>query len=218
MERVLKDFSMSFYKKVGFVILVLMSASFAHAGETDAKMLENGMWRDPVTGLIWMRCTLGQTWDGSTCIGEPRKFSWRTAHEAAKSFKYNGLSNWRIPHIYELSTIRVCKQGEMVGDLMESVVYNGHKKNIAQTCNERAKEGDMAINTLIFPNMPEYGSFISTTLSYGAVSVYTASFDAAFFGLSYIGSGENDGENCIDDDCNDYVLRLVQGRGLKKKK
>ena len=32
--------------------------------ETDTELLKKGQWRDPMTDLIWSRCSLGQPWSG----------------------------------------------------------------------------------------------------------------------------------------------------------
>lgn len=36
----------------------------------------DGTVTDTRTGLMWMRCCVGQTWDGATCRGEARKMDW----------------------------------------------------------------------------------------------------------------------------------------------
>lgn len=55
---------------------------------------------DKATGLIWMRCPLGQT--GNDCsVGTPKQYKWIDAlNEAATNHQ-----GWRVPNIKELASI-----------------------------------------------------------------------------------------------------------------
>lgn len=57
------------------------------------------------TGLMWMRCSLGQKWDGKTCTGVPSDYTWKEALQAAKRFKFAGYDDWRLPNKNELESI-----------------------------------------------------------------------------------------------------------------
>lgn len=61
------------------------------------------------TGLIWMRCALGQQWDGKTCNGVPPQRDWQQALQSAATFNENGgfagHKDWRLPSIKELDSI-----------------------------------------------------------------------------------------------------------------
>ncbi len=69
----------------------------------------NGTVTDKITEHVWMRCSLGQTWNGKTCTGEPRAYSWQDAKDEAvklnKSGGYGGYSDWRVPIMPELAMI-----------------------------------------------------------------------------------------------------------------
>jgi len=67
-------------------------------------LMAQGMWRDP-SGAVWMRCSLGQTWNGSTCDGSATKFIWDNAVLAVGSLNYGGHNDWRLPTIDELKSI-----------------------------------------------------------------------------------------------------------------
>jgi hypothetical protein len=67
-------------------------------------LMAQGMWRDP-TGAVWMRCSIGQTWNGAGCDGEATKFIWDNAVLAVGSLNYGGQSDWRLPTIDELKSI-----------------------------------------------------------------------------------------------------------------
>ena len=60
------------------------------------------------TGLTWMRCAVGQHWDGKSCIGEAKRFNWREAFRLEDKFNQEvlaGHKNWRVPKLPELATI-----------------------------------------------------------------------------------------------------------------
>lgn len=56
---------------------------------------------DKTTGLIWKRCSLGQTWDGRTCAGVPVRVEWPVAMNSTRS---QG-AGWRVPNVKELETL-----------------------------------------------------------------------------------------------------------------
>jgi hypothetical protein len=60
------------------------------------------------TGLMWMRCAIGQTWDGKGCKGKHRVFTWATAAQEVERLNqqgYAGHNDWRYPLIPELASI-----------------------------------------------------------------------------------------------------------------
>ncbi|EPO2947315.1 DUF1566 domain-containing protein [Vibrio cholerae] len=57
------------------------------------------------TGLIWQRCSLGQSWDGSDCTGTATTFSWQQALAAGAQHSLAGFSDWRLPNKNELASI-----------------------------------------------------------------------------------------------------------------
>lgn len=54
--------------------------------------------KDLKTGLIWRRCSVGQSWDGSGCSGSASAYTWRSALALADG-------QWRLPNIKELSSL-----------------------------------------------------------------------------------------------------------------
>lgn len=64
---------------------------------------------DTRSKMTWMRCSLGQAWNGTTCTGSPAVYTWTDAHDALVELNKNGgfagHSDWRIPHIPELARI-----------------------------------------------------------------------------------------------------------------
>lgn len=57
------------------------------------------------TGLIWQRCSFGQSWDGTHCTGEATTFTWTDALAAAAQNTLAGVSDWRLPNKNELASI-----------------------------------------------------------------------------------------------------------------
>jgi hypothetical protein len=66
---------------------------------------KDGTVTQKTTGLMWMRCALGQEWDGASCIGNAAIFSWREALNAAVLHKFSDYSDWRLPNKNELESI-----------------------------------------------------------------------------------------------------------------
>jgi len=65
----------------------------------------DGTVTDNQTGLIWMRCSLGQKWNGSGCDGEPERYSWSAALTAAETTTFAGKADWRLPDVKQLASI-----------------------------------------------------------------------------------------------------------------
>ena len=138
--------------------------------ETDAELMASGQWRDPATGLIWMRCSIGQKWDGKTCTGEALELKWDDAAKYVQQFTnagsgFAGSSNWRLPKIEELVTLRRCSKGweqktesqltpEGRRDVAIGTEYitlpNG--QDVLGSC--AADSSRPALDTRIFPNTP----------------------------------------------------------------
>jgi hypothetical protein len=60
--------------------------------------------------LIFMRCSIGQTWTGVTCANEPTAVNWQQALQLSVKNEFNDSKNWRLPNVKELSVIteRAC--------------------------------------------------------------------------------------------------------------
>ena len=65
----------------------------------------DGTVSDKNTGLIWMRCSLGQTWDGATCTGEALEYTLPQALQEAVGYTFAGSSAWRVPDKKQLRSI-----------------------------------------------------------------------------------------------------------------
>jgi hypothetical protein len=55
---------------------------------------------DQATGLVWRRCSEGQTWSGTACTGTALILTHQAALERAAT-----QSGWRLPNIKELSSL-----------------------------------------------------------------------------------------------------------------
>jgi hypothetical protein len=66
---------------------------------------DNGTVTHRTTGLMWMRCSLGQSWDGRTCSGTAAAVSWGDALRAAAATEFAGYRDWRLPNKNELESL-----------------------------------------------------------------------------------------------------------------
>ena len=62
------------------------------------------------SNVVFMRCSIGQQWNGTTCVGEPTAYSWQQALLVSVESDFNNSTNWRLPNIKELNVIteRAC--------------------------------------------------------------------------------------------------------------
>lgn len=64
----------------------------------------SGTVRDKATGLIWKRCSEGQS--GELCeIGKAQTYNWTDARAVAADSRFAGQKGWRLPTIRELATL-----------------------------------------------------------------------------------------------------------------
>lgn len=64
--------------------------------------------KDLKTGLIWKRCSEGQTFSAGSCIGTAIGYTWQQALQQAQNLNavgFAGAQDWRVPNIKELSSI-----------------------------------------------------------------------------------------------------------------
>lgn len=62
---------------------------------------DNTEVKDTQTGLIWQRCSLGQTWSGTSCTGTAATYNWANALQTAK----NMGNDWHVPNVKELDSL-----------------------------------------------------------------------------------------------------------------
>lgn len=108
------------------------------------------------TGLVWMRCAMGQNWNSGTCTGSAGTYTWQQAPQAAKTLNdgagFAGKTDWRLPNVKELLSI------------VERRCYNP------------------AINTDIFFNAPASDFWSASAYAYGSGLAWHIDF---YFGNAY---------------------------------
>lgn len=131
------------------------------APDSRYQMNADGTVVDLKTGLMWMRCALGQTWDsqGDACSGNAATYVWQDALGAAlkldQSGGFAGYSDWRVPNYRELASI---------------ARYSCHNP---------------AINAKAFPNTPGMEFWTATPVSANYGSGWAVSFTTGQVG--YLG-------------------------------
>lgn len=135
-----------------------------HISQSDKGFMPKGMWQDPKTGLVWMRCSLGQTWNGRTCNGSATRYGWDEAVAEVKVFNqqgFSGYTDWRLPHIEELTSLIYCPNG-FTGQITIPMKSSGYKtiKHNCQSADNRRPTNH--IYNKIFPNN-YYSAYWSAT-------------------------------------------------------
>ena len=106
--------------------------------------VKGGLVKDITTGLMWMRCSIGQKWNGASCEGKAVRVKWKQAMAIPKHFRsYAGYSDWRLPTIKELNTLVYCSNGKIIQ-------YEKDGYNSKEICGKNYKQP--TIEQSVFPN------------------------------------------------------------------
>lgn len=164
---------------LGLFSLSLMPSAYAEDWKmVDHYQVREGLAKDTTTGLIWMRCSMGQNWDGTTCLGEAAKFTWDQAMDVSKHFDYAGFSDWRLPSSDELKTLVHCSSG----------LTKPYMDEVRTACAE-----DYATPVIVaeaFPETPERWFWSSSAYARGNGYAWFVSF---VFGYDDFGSKSDEG-------------------------
>lgn len=97
---------------LGFWLLIGLSgapvALAQPAGEASPLQLKQFTIKDRVNRLEWLRCSVGQVWNGYTCIGNARMLSLDEARQAVMLARKELGAAWRLPTVDELATL-ICE-------------------------------------------------------------------------------------------------------------
>ncbi len=107
------------------------------------------------TGLMWKRCSEGQTWDGKSCSGIAANYNWQESLQRLQGYSFAGYNDWRLPNKNELASI-------------------------VETNCERP-----TINAEIFPNTPSAYFWSSTPFAAFTNMAWSVHFNNAFVYYEY---------------------------------
>ena len=161
-------------------ILTLPSRSFA---EPTSKLVDGryliqsggATVKDTRAGLTWMRCSVGQKWDGADCQGAPERLTLSDAVTRAADLNngkgYAGYTKWRVP------------TGDKLGRLL--ICFN-EAEIVQESCPKQPASA--AAPDIAFPGIPDRAYWTSSRASDGSpVSIL---FDTApMYGFSDPGEG-----------------------------
>ena len=156
-----------------------------------------GVVKDSRTGLEWMRCSVGQDWSekSKTCTGSVRTYTWQGALDIANKLNsvggYAGRTNWRVPTIRELQSLRYCSNG-----FVSETIDLPDGASVPKKCAEGYTQPTIA--KTVFPNMDsdKYGYWTSTP--------YAGNSSDAWYVFFYYGNFYNYGRS------SNYAVRLVR--------
>jgi hypothetical protein len=90
-------------------------AQSVYSYSADGNGTANALVTDSKTGLIWQRCSAGQSFAGGTCSGTANSYT----HEQALAYAKT-QTGWRLPSVKELSSL---VDGSFIGPAINGTVF-----------------------------------------------------------------------------------------------
>lgn len=152
-------------------------------GKQAVKLAKKGIYKDKKTGLQWMRCSLGQKWNGKNCTGEAAEYEWKEAFQAIKALNktgYAGYSDWRLPNIAELHTLIYCSTGFK---RTYKIPTSDGKKTLQGECKDGHKVP--TIDTMAFPNTEAFWYWSSSPYANLSYNAWIVNFGNGNAGYNY---------------------------------
>ncbi|HFG1793859.1 Lcl C-terminal domain-containing protein [Vibrio cholerae] len=159
----------------------LFSLKPTYASDIDGRYRDNGNGTitDNKTNLTWMRCSLGQSWDGKTCSGEAKKYIWNDATKLTHQFA--GSTAWRLPTVEELDSLVYCSKGRRPSARPNSE-YVKDTNGVCLGDNYQ----EPTINITAFPNTPDFWYWSSSPDAYYSRYAWGVGFRTGLVGVSYL--------------------------------
>lgn len=137
-----------------------------------------------IGALEWLRCSIGQSWSGSSCTGGAKQYTFEEAKAAAETFNatgYGGKRDWRVPTVRELQSLRVCSTDF---DSKTVDIQDGGQA-VSRYCKDNASKP--TIDIAQFPQTPK-GLFWSSSPVVGSTdNAWSVHFD-----FGNVGNGGRD--------------------------
>lgn len=166
-------------------------------------VMTQGTWLDPKTKMMWMRCSLGQTWTQEGCTGSAQTYTPRQAQAAITAMNssggYGGYTDWVIPHVEDLAGLIRCDQGFNSNmPPLEIPAKRGGMITIRHVCNDKVEMTtggpkvlmDRAIFSGIYPLYVQSSPSASPSKNGGwSVSFMSAFVTDMFYGKRDIPQG-----------------------------
>lgn len=126
-----------------------------------------------IGNLQWMRCALGQQWNGTTCIGDASEHNGNDARALPGLMNaqggFAGYTDWRLPTASELASLRVCSTGRAFG------TYDKLPGGVTTFSHCDGKISPPTIDTRLFPGAP-LGTAWSGSLSRNPKYAFSVAF------------------------------------------
>ena len=139
---------------------------------------------DAASGLLWLRCAIGQSWQEGRCAGEARTFGFMDAQAQVNRLNaelHEGIDRWRLPTIAELAALRRCDHGFAPETFTLALMAGEAPVTVPRWC---AGDNTLpAIDTTRFPDTPSV-KFWSGSGNEAQQTFYAVDFASAWIGLN----------------------------------